>query len=299
MKILVLGAGVIGVSSAYYLAKAGHDVTVIEENSKTAQGCSLANGGQLSFAHVENWSSSLSLMSLVKRLILKQSNISISNLKDKNFISWLLSLLSNSCGKKSYKNSRNLYRISTLSRELFGKIIAEENIEFNFNNSGILHFFRTEKELSKAINHAKNLDLLDKEVIILNPNQCLEKEPTLQKLHQDNKLAGGLFYKNDACGDCAKFVENLTKICQKKYNVKFEFNTKVKNILTNYKKITGINTSKQVFTADHYVYALGFYGMNLLKGIKIDPKIYPAKGHSVSFQQDSSHNTPQFGRAHV
>jgi len=282
MKVIVLGAGVIGISSAYYLARAGYDVTVIEANSQAAQECSYANGGQLSFGHVENWSASISFFQLIRALISTQPHISIHNLKDKKFISWITSLLCNSFGIAAHKNSRNLYRISTLSRELFNKISAEESIEFDFNNSGILHFYRNKKELNRAVSHAKNLDLINNEIIILNPEQCLEKEPSLVKLYQENKLAGGLFYQNDSCGDCAKFTLNLAKICQEKYKVKFEYNTKIKNILTNRKKITGINTSKNVYKADSYIYALGFSGIDLLKGIKIDPKIHPLKGYSLS-----------------
>ncbi len=295
MRVLVLGAGIIGVASAYYLAKAGYEVTVLEANEGPARECSFANGGQLSFSHIENWSSSLSFFSLIRTLTSTQPHIALHNFGDKKLMFWLASLLSNSFGINAHKNSRNLYRISALSRELFRSIIDEEKIDFDFNDSGILHFYRTKKELNKAINNAKNLDLLEKEAVILDADQCIEKEPSLVKLYQENKLAGGLFYKNDACGNCAKFVQNLAKICQEKYKVKFDYNVKVKNILTNYKKITGVNTTSGVYDADNYVYALGFGGISLLSGIKIDPKIRPLQGYSISSKVLNLAEAPQIG----
>lgn len=282
MRVLVLGAGVIGVSTAYYLAKRGYKVTVIESNKAPAQECSLANGGQLSFGHVEVWNSSLSLKSLFLALISRQDNKISYSEKSLYFLRWALSFLLNSTKSKSKKNSDKIYQIATLSRELFKKISAEEDIKCNFKEGGILHFYRTTKELEKAIDTAKYLGLLGKEVEVLDQEQCLAKEPRLKKLEQEEGLAGGLLYKNDFSGDCADFTAKLAKICCEKYNVTFEYGHEIQNILTNRKKITGINTSQKVFSADFYIYALGVGGLDLLKGIEVDPKIYPFKGYSIS-----------------
>ena len=145
-----------------------------------------------------------------------------------------------------------------------------------------MHFYRKPKDFQKAIANLEEYKNLGIEFEILDAAACVKKEPTLFKLNEAKKLAGGIFYPQDESGDCALFTKALEKICREKYKVKFEYNVEVKNILTNRKKITGINTSKEVFSSDAYVYALGALGLPLLYGIKIDPKIYPIKGYSLS-----------------
>jgi D-amino-acid dehydrogenase len=101
-----------------------------------------------------------------------------------------------------------------------------------------------------------------------------------------------LFFKDDESGDCYKFTQQLEKICKEKYGVKFNFNCDIKNLLTNYKKITGINTSEGVLVADKYIYALGASSISLLKGIGVETKIYPIKGYSLSIKCDDKFIAP-------
>ncbi len=127
MKILILGAGIIGVTSAYYLAKEGHEVSVIDINNSPGQaGCSYANGAQLSFCHIEPWINRASIFNIIKNIFFINGPTSIHNLTDKNFLLWLLSFIRNSTNKNAIRNSKNLYKISSYSRELFLKIINEE-----------------------------------------------------------------------------------------------------------------------------------------------------------------------------
>ena len=293
MKVIVLGAGVIGVVSAYFLARAGHQVTVIERNSSAGEDCSYANGGQLSYSHIETWAAKTSLLAMLKAAFLPNSFLTISDYTNKEFWRFVTEFCRNSSVQKSQENSQKLFALTSYSREVLKQIInEEENLFFDYKNNGILHFFRDTKKLEKAVKGVETYNSLGCRTQILSAEECLKKEPALIKLFDKKKLAGGIFYEDDASGNSALFTKALTKICQEKYGVVFEWSTDVKNILTNYKEITGINTNKGVFVAEKYVYALGAASTRLLSGIKVETKIYPIKGHSLSIFCDEEFVAP-------
>lgn len=293
MKVIVLGSGVVGVSTAYFLAKMGHKVLVLDKNQYSALGCSEANGGQLSYSHVETWATKSSFFSLLKAAIKPNSFLSLSKFWDKNFFKWLREFYRNSQEVKSQENSRRLFRLASYSKEVMAEILnAEKNLKFDYKNNGTLHFYRNVKNFEKAIKDAEFLASIGVEVQILSAEECVRKEPTLIKLLDEKKLVGGIFYEMDASGNSLSFTRALEKICEEKYGVSFEYDTEVKNILTNHKKITGINTSKGVFVAHKYVYALGASGVGLLNGVKVDSKIYPVKGYSLSIYADEEFIAP-------
>ncbi len=294
MKVIVLGAGAMGVVSAYFLARSGCQVTVIEKNNNAAEGCSYANGGQLSYSHIETWAAKASFTSMLKAAFLPGSFLSISDFNNKEFWRFISEFYKNSHKEIAHENSQKLFALTSFSREVLTEIINEENLgSFDHKKEGILHFHRDPKKLEKALKEAENFNLIGCKAHLLTAEECIEKEPTLIKLFDEKKLAGGLFYEDDASGNSAKFTQNLAKICQEKYGVVFKFKTDIKNILTNHKKITGINTSDGVFVAEKYVYALGSGGLKLLNGIKVPTKIYPLKGHSLSIRCDSEFVAPK------
>jgi D-amino-acid dehydrogenase len=291
MKVIVLGAGVVGVSTAYYLAKQGHQVVVIEKSSNSASGCSFANGGQLSYSHIETWSNKSFVKAMLKGVVLNSSFVKINDYSNLDFYKWIYNFLKNSTAENSLKNSKKLHKLTTLSQKLMNKILLDElafkNGEvFDYQQKGSLHFYRLKKNLNSAISRLDELKNLHLNYQILTPDECLTIEPSLHELQNNNKLAGGIFFKNDASGDCHKFTANLEEICKEKYGVEFIFDCEIKNILTNFKKITGINTSNGVMVADKYVYAMGAISTKLLSGIGIDTNIYPIRGYSLTLNNN-------------
>ena len=133
---------------------------------------------------------------------------------------------------------------------------------------------------------AKNQKLLGCNLEILSAKECVNKEPTLTKIFDEKVLKGGVLFKDDSSGDCFAFARSLEWICKNKLGVKFYYKTEIKNLLTNHKKITGINTNNGVFVGNSYLNCLGAFGEHLLKGIKINSKIYPLKGYSLSIPTD-------------
>lgn len=293
MKVIVLGAGVIGVTSAYFLARAGHQVIVLEKNSASGLGCSYANGGQLSYSHIETWAAKSSLLSLAKAAVSPNSFLSISDFSNKKFLKWAYEFYKNSSLQNSQENSRRLFRLTSHSKEVLEEILAEEtDLRFDYQKRGILHFYRDRKKFDAAIKEAEFHNTIGCKAQILSAEECVKKEPTLVKIFDEKKLVGGIFYEIDASGNCLIFTRKLEKICKEKYGVTFEYGTDVKNIFTNYKKVTGINTNRGVFVANKYVYALGAYGVEMLRGVNVDPKIYPLKGCSLSIEANQEFMAP-------
>ena len=291
MKIIVLGAGVIGVSSAYYLASHGHEVVVIDKNQSSALECSYGNGGQLSYSHITTWASEISFKAILKTLFLQNHYSSINSIDSKT-LAWLYKFYLNSFKNKARQNSKNLYSIASYSNQLMDQLLKNEDIEFSFSSKGILHIYRSKTALDIALRDLKNLDISGIRPIEYSAEQVVEFEPNLIKLFDAKKLAGGILFSDDCLGNAYNFTTNLEKICKEKYGVNFIYNTEVKNLLTNFKKITGINTSDQVYNADAYVYALGYQGDSLLSGIKIQTDVYPIKGYSLSTQCSAEYIAP-------
>lgn len=290
-----MGAGIMGVVSAYFLAKSGHQVIVLEKNSGAGLGCSYANGAQLSYSHTEPLASSNSLPLILSALVKPNSFLSVSNFVNKDLLKWGYHFFKNCTKSKSIKNNEKLFALGNLSRAMLDEILAEEDIQFNFSNNGILHFYRNNKLFEKAIRDAELQIAKGNKIQILHPEECVKIEPTISKICDNGKLVGGILYENDGAGDALKFLKTLEKICKEKYGVQFDYNAEIKNIFTNYKKITGINTSIGVYAGDKYVYALGAYSDNLLKGIGIDSKIFPVKGYSFSIPASAEYLAPTIG----
>jgi D-amino-acid dehydrogenase len=293
MKIIVLGAGVVGVTTAYFLAKKGYEVTVIDKNSSCAQGASYGNGGQLSYADIDLLSSKSSLLSIFKASFKPNSYFSIKDLFAQDLLKWSYEFFKNCSTQKVDHYSKNLLLLSLKSKKALSDILAlEGDIKFNYQESGILHFFRNQKLFDQALERAEFKKSLGVKLSILDAKQCIKKEPTLVNLYDNKELVGGILYLDDAVGDSYLFTKSLEEICRKKYNVNFEYDCDIKNIFTNHKKVTGINTSKGVFTADKYIYSLGAYCLKLLNGIGINSKIYPLKGYSLSIPTDEEFLSP-------
>ncbi len=292
MKIVVLGAGINGVLSAYFLARAGCEVVVLEKERESAAGCSGANGGQLSFSHCEPWAAKHSLMTFLKAAIKPSSFLSISDLTNKQFLQWAFEFIGNSQLEKSQIIAQRTLKLGAFSRQVLAEILSREKIDFCYKADGILHFYRDEKLFNQAIIQAKTQKTLGCNLEILSAQECVKKEPTLTKIFDEKILKGGIFFKDDASGDCSAFIKGFEWICKNKLGVKFHYDHKIKNILTNHKKITGINTDKGVIVGNAYLDCLGAFGNDLLKGVKIDPKIYPLKGYSLSIPTDELFLSP-------
>jgi D-amino-acid dehydrogenase len=297
MKIIILGAGINGVLSAYFLARAGCKVEVIDRAPQSASGCSGGNGGQLSFGHCQPWSARSSFFAFAKSAFWsafrRNSFFSAPDVKNPEFWRFAWQFWQNSAPQSSQNLAMQTLKLGIFSHQVLADILNEENIEFSYKKDGILHFYRDEKLFNQAIFETKKQKSWGLNLEVLNAQQCVQKEPTLVKMHDDGSLKGGVFFKDDASGNCSSFIKALEWLCKNKLGVKFHYNAEVKNLLTNHKKITGVNSSAGVFVGNAYLNCLGAFGNALLQGVGVQTKIYPLKGYSLSIPADKLFLAPQ------
>jgi D-amino-acid dehydrogenase len=293
-KVLILGSGINGIMSAYFLGKKSEfDITVIDKMAKEGMGCSFENGCQLSFSHCEPWSSWSSIISILKMIFQGNAKISLDALKDRYFWKWLYAILKNSFFNK-FKLIKELTLMGISSRNILHKILQDEELSFDYNGNGILHFYRKKSLFKIACKTAKIQQEIGCNIKILTISQLLKLEPSLKKLYDNGKLVGGIMHYDDASGDIKKFMSQIKGICENKFGVKFIFNNNIKNILTNKKEITGVNTDLGVYKADYYISCLGAFEAKLTRGIGLKSKCYPIKGYSLSIPINKNINVPKY-----
>ncbi len=293
MKIIILGAGVIGVTTAYYLNKLGHDVTVIERNEKCASECSFANGGQLSYSHAEPWATPASLRKIPKWLLDKNSPLVFHPSLDPFMWKWALKFLGRCTNKHKEEATIHTLRLALHSKNCLAELLSDTLLDFSYLEKGTLHTFRNAESLNANIAQAEFQKKLGCEYQILHSRADCEKiEPALQ--YAPAEIIGGIYFPMDATGNVHQFSTNLTLFLQSK-GVQFIYGQKIQKILLENDKVTDIITDNGKYSADAFVMSLGASSRLLLKDININVPIYPMKGYSISIDIKNHSKTPVIG----
>ena len=282
MKIIVLGAGVVGISTAFYLARAGFKVSLLDAESHPASKTSFANGGQLSYSHVDPLASSTILPRLPKMILNQDSAFHLGLGNNKHFINWGLKFLANCNSKKEKQTINNLLSISSLTRKEIKTLNNEFHLDFDYKSTGKLHLYHSLKELNAT---EKKIAIKQTAGVIqqrLSKEQCVDILPTL-KPYSDNFI-GGTFSPGDEVGDAYKFSQELLTIAQEKYSLELKLNLQAKSFISTNGKISAIKTNQGLIEADRFVVCLGVHTPILLRSIGINIPIYPMKGYSISLQ---------------
>ncbi len=283
MRVLVLGSGVVGVTSAYYLAKKGFDVTVIDRQPAVGLETSYANAGQISPGYSAPWAAPGVPMKALKWIFQRHSPLALKPDWSLWQLEWTLKLLQN-CNAKSYDlNKERMVRLAEYSRDCLGELRADAGIAYEARTQGTLQVFRTQKQLDAEAKDIAVLSRMGVPFEHLDPAACVKVEPGLVSV-KDN-LLGGLRLTHDETGDCQIFTTNLAKEAQK-LGVKFRQDVTINRLLTSHGKLTGVEISTQngseVLEADQYVVALGSYSRQLMQGMGLDIPVYPVKGYSLT-----------------
>lgn len=282
MKVIVLGAGLLGVSTAYELAKRGFDVTVLERNKKSGMETSFSNGGQLSYSAGEPWATPGVLKKLPKWLIDPDAPLVMGLRADPAMMAWGMRFLRNCTAARTRFNSINLLRLNLYSRKKMQDIRNETGAQFDFKQTGILHFYDNENDFDGG---KKQRDFQEKfgcRQTILTPQQCLEIEPCLA--HTKRNIVGGIHAHMDEVGDAHKYCLELANICTEKYGVTFEYGVDITGLKTEGDQVVAVSTTNGDITADGYVMALGAYSKHILKPLGISLPTYPMKGYSLTLE---------------
>ena len=290
MEVVVLGAGIIGTTSAYFLAKQGHEVTVIDRQDSVSMETSHANAGCLSYGFTSPWASPGLPFSVLKWVLTGRSPLIINPNMSVETIKFLYRMYKN-CNSRSYEiNKSRMLRVANYSQKALLEIETDFDLYYEQKKQGSLQLFWDSKEIEKA---HKDIAILDKFNInskLLSAEECVKIEPGLQ--YVKNKLAGGIQFMDDFTGNCYLFSTEVYKKCVE-MGVNFEFNTEIKSLQISNDKIASVSTDSGEIKADCYSVSLGSYSTKILSKIGIEIPIYPVKGYSITLPVLSNEDAPQ------
>lgn len=283
MKVIVLGSGVIGVASAYYLAKKGFDVTVVDRQAAVGLETSFANAGQISPGYSAPWAAPGVPMKALKWLFQRHAPLAIKSDMTLWQLQWTFKLLQNCTALRYDMNKERMVRLAEYSRDCLRELRADTGIAYEGRTQGTLQVFRTQKQLDAEAKDIAVLSRLGVPFEHLDPDACTLVEPGLAKVK--NQLLGGLRLPGDETGDCQLFTTNLAEKARA-LGVKFLQDVNVVRLLTANHKISGVEISTieglKVLHADHYVVALGSYSRALMQNFGLQIPVYPVKGYSLT-----------------
>jgi D-amino-acid dehydrogenase len=279
MKVAVLGSGVVGVTTAYYLALAGHEVVVLDRQSGPALETSFANAGEISPGYASPWAAPDIPMKALKWLFMRYSPLILRPKPDPHMLAWMLSILKNCTSARYARNKSRMMRLAGYSREMLIQRRADTGIQYDQRMQGTLQLFRTQHQLDGM---AKDVDVLRADGVpfeVLDRRGCVAAEPGLAFARED--FVGGLRLPDDETGDCFKFTNAMAEMATAR-GVRFQFSTRIEAIETDARAVAGIRTDRGTVTADAYVVALGSFSPRLLRPLGMRLPVYPVKGYSIT-----------------
>ena len=290
MKVLVLGSGVIGVTTAYYLAKAGHEVEVVDRQSAPALETSFANAGEISPGYSAPWAGPGVPLKALKWMMMQHSPLVIWPMLEPAMWRWGLMMLAN-CTHKAYAlNKSRMVPIAEYSRDCLKALRAETGIAYDERTQGTLQLFRTQKQLDSIGGDVSVLSQYGVPFEVLDRQGFCRVEPAL-KLTQ-HKFVGALRLPGDETGDCFKFTNRLAEMA-KDLGVKFRFDTPIEALQVGGGAITGVFTRAGLLKADKVVLALGSHSPLLLEPVGVRIPVYPVKGYSITVPITDAQYAPE------
>ena len=290
MKVVVLGAGIIGVTSAYQLAKAGHEVTVIDRQQGPALETSFANAGEVSFGYCSPWAAPGIPMKAIKWLFMHHAPLILRPKVDGAMLSWLVKMLSNCTSERYAINKSRMLRLADYSRISLAQLREETGIAYDERMQGTLQLFRTQAQLDASAKDVKALAADGILYKVLDPDGCVSVEPALR--HVRGKIVGGLLTPKDETGDCFKFTNALAAKAIE-LGVKFQYGTTIKGLDVQGEQARAVMTDRGRLNADAIVVALGSYSPLLLKPLGISLSVYPVKGYSLTIPITDASRAPE------
>ena len=279
MKVLVLGAGVIGVTAAYELAGAGHEVTVVDRQPAPALETSYANAGEVSPGYSAPWAGPGVPLKAIKWLAMHHRPLVIRPHVDMAFVAWVLAMLRNCTAARYAVNKTRMVRLAEYSRDCLRALRAATGIAYDERMQGTLQLFRTQKQFDGSASDIAVLRESGVAFELLDRAGCIRHEPALANVR--DKFVGGLLLPGDETGDCFKFTQRLAALAAER-GVTFRFGTAIDAIVRNGAVIDGVATSAGMLCADAYLVALGSYSPLLLGPIGVRIPVYPVKGYSIT-----------------
>ena len=279
MRVLVLGSGVIGTTSAWYLARAGFEVTVVDRQPGPALETSYANAGQISPGYASPWAAPGIPLKALKWLFTAHAPLSIRPGLDPNQYLWMLQLLRNCTTARYAVNKSRMVRLAEYSRDCLDELRVETGIDYEGRQLGTVQLFRTQSQLDGA---AKDIEVLQRYGVpyeLLDREGIARVEPALAGVA--GRLSGALRLPNDQTGDCELFTRRLQELAAQA-GVEFRFGQDIKGLEHDGSRVTGVRVAGRIERADRYVLALGSYTPQWLAPLGMRLPVYPLKGYSLT-----------------
>ncbi len=288
MKVMVLGAGVTGITTAWYLAQRGHEVTVVERRNAAAMETSFANGGQISVSHAEPWANPGAPLKVLQWLAREDAPLLFRLRADVNQWLWGLEFLRNCTPARTAQNIKQIVNLGMYSRGALQKLRAELGLQYDAQTKGILHFYTSQAEYDAAQEPARIMREHGCELDMKTADECVAIEPALAQCR--GSIVGGSMTPSDESGDARAFTAALAARC-KQAGVKFLYNTTVLGLDAAQGQLNGVQVAVgsgeaggkvEMLKADAYVMCLGAFSAQWAKVLGQSLRIYPAKGYSVT-----------------
>ena len=290
MKVIVLVAGVIGTTTAYQLAKAGHEVVVVDRQTGPALETSFANAGEVSFGYCSPWAAPGIPRKALKWIFMEHAPLILRPKLDRAMLSWMFKMLSNCTSERYAINKSRMLRLSDYSRICLADVRDETGIDYDARMQGTLQLFRTQQQLDASAKDVKALAADGIPYEVLDPEGCIRVEPALA--HVREKIVGGLLTPKDETGDCFKFT-NLLAAKAEALGVRFAYGTTIKRLDVEGGKVRGVVTDRETLRGDAVVVALGSYSPLIVKDHGIDLPVYPVKGYSLTIPIKDASRAPE------
>lgn len=279
MKVIVLGGGVIGVSSAYYLARLGAQVTVLDRQDGPAQETSFANAGQVSPGYSTPWAAPGIALKALKWMFQQHAPLAIRLDGSLFQLNWMAQMLRNCTPERYAVNKERMMRVAEYSRSCLQQLRADTGIAYEQRSGGTLQLFRTEAQLDAVQRDIAVLQECGVPYELLGRDELARVEPALAQAR--DRLTGGLRLPGDETGDCHQFTNRLTGIAHG-LGVDFRFNQQVEGLIVEGERIAGVRVNGEVLRADRYVMAFGSYSRAALAPLGLELPVYPVKGYSLT-----------------
>ena len=290
MKIAILGSGVIGTTAAYYLARAGHEVTVLDRQSGPALETSFANAGEVSPGYSAPWAGPGVPVKAIKWLLMHHSPLVIKPMLDPAMWRWGMAMLANCTEARYAINKARMVRLAEYSRDCMIALRNDTGIAYDERMQGTLQLFRTRKQLDGI---AKDVEILQQYKVpyqVLDRTGYLQYEPALAEVK--HKFVGALRLPGDETGDCFLFTNRLAELA-KAAGATFRFGTTIRALRAEGGAVTGALTDQGEVRADRTLVALGSYSTAMLAPLGLRIPVYPVKGFSITVPISDASKSPE------
>ena len=289
MHAVILGAGLAGVANAYYLAKDGIKVTVVDRQPEAARETSFANAGMIAPGHSFTWNSPSAPVTLLKSVFGAKTALRLKFSTDPRFYAWSLRFLRNCTPARAREKTLVKLALNLYSQQQTKEVVKETGVAYDALANGILYLYRTPTALEAGVQHMQMMRDQGLRIDVLDTQATVKLEPALAASR--HRVAGAIHCPDDESGDACKFTQGLAAHCQR-MGVEFRYNTTVREIAVDGDRVSGVVTDKGMVKGDAYVLSLGSYSPLVARRLGLKLPVYPVKGYSLTLPIDGHNGAP-------